>query len=336
MIPHTFPTWQSQNWQDELKQLIRDPKELFEYLQLPLTLLPNALRASDDFQLRVPRPYAARINKGNINDPLLRQVLPTGEELIAQPGYSHDPLGEAQNNPVPGVIHKYHGRLLLIVSGSCVINCRYCFRRHFPYSDNKPSRQEWQQALDYIRADSSLTEIILSGGDPLSSSNAQLQWLIDAIGAIQHVERLRIHTRLPIMIPSRIDATFLQMLQQTHLQTIMVIHCNHPQEIDTDVNLALRQLQQAGVTLLNQAVLLKGINDTNEVQIKLSQSLFRVGVLPYYLHLLDRVSGAHHFGVEEDTAKNLLVYLRNRLPGYLVPKLVREEAGAPSKTPIAT
>lgn len=334
MIPQTLQVSQLPSWQDELNNLIRSPEELFSVLQLPQDGLEQARLACKDFPLRVPHPYASRIQPGNLQDPLLQQVLPVGAELQAAPGYSHDPLEEADSNPIAGLIHKYKSRVLLITSPSCAIHCRYCFRRHFPYDENKPGRSQWQQALEYIAADNAINEVIYSGGDPLSSNDKQLAWLTQQIAAIPHIKRLRIHTRLPIMIPQRITAECLRWLSETRLQTIMVLHTNHAQEIDDNVRAALAQLQQHGVTLLNQAVLLKGINDDLDAQVALSESLFASGVLPYYLHLLDKVKGAAHFDIHRDQALKLHKAMQAQLPGFLVPKLVQEVAGAPSKVAV--
>ncbi|MGD8175969.1 EF-P beta-lysylation protein EpmB [Marinimicrobium sp. ARAG 43.8] len=335
MIHRTAVTWQAPRWQTELADIIRSPEELFALLELDKGLLPAALAASDDFSLRVPRAYASRIRKGDPDDPLLRQVLPIGDELQAVPGYSHDPLGEAEANPHPGLVHKYHGRVLLIVSGGCAINCRYCFRRHFPYGENNPGRARWQTALDYIAADDSITEVIYSGGDPLNAPDRQLHWLTERVAAIPHIRRLRIHTRLPVVLPNRIDTDCLRWLCDHRLQTSLVIHSNHAQELDYTVGEALARLRNAGITLLNQAVLLRGVNDSQQALTALSERLFELGALPYYLHLLDPVTGAHHFNVPEQEAVLLHQKLRETLPGYLVPKLVREIAGEPSKTPVS-
>lgn len=322
------------SWQQELSDSVRDPDTLFELLQLPKDQLEQARAACQSFALRAPRPYLNRIAKGDLNDPLLRQILPIGDELLATPGYSQDPLDEQQANPIPGLVHKYHGRVLLIVSTNCAINCRYCFRRHFPYSDNKPARSEWQQALDYIANNPSITEVIYSGGDPLAAPDSQLRWLTEQIDAIAHVRRLRIHTRLPIMIPERINDACLSWLKATRLQTVMVIHSNHANELDDEVATALQKLRNIGVQLLNQTVLLKGVNDSVTALTDLSERLFACQVMPYYLHLLDKVQGAAHFEVDDLSARRLVGELLATLPGYLVPKLTREEAGARSKTPI--
>ena len=338
MIPRIVTTVQTQtptkSWQEELSNCIRDPEQLFQLLELPESQLVAARAACRDFALQVPRPYLSRIARGDIQDPLLRQILPIADELLAAPGYSNDPLQENDANPVPGLIHKYHGRVLLIVSPVCAVNCRYCFRRHFPYQENKPSRSQWQQALGYIAGDSSISEVIYSGGDPLAASDKQLAWLTEQIAAIPHIKRLRVHTRLPIVIPQRITADCLDWLTGTRLQPIMVVHSNHGNEIDSAVIDAMTRLKAAGVTLLNQAVLLKGVNDSADALVALSEKLFNAGALPYYLHVLDKVQGAAHFSVGEQRARQLVGQLLAKLPGYLVPKLTREDAGGRSKTPL--
>lgn len=339
MIPHTAVRWHAAGasdntlarWQQELAQVIRSPAELFELLELNSAELPASLRACDEFALRVPRPYMARMRKGDPQDPLLRQVLPLGEELLPSVGYSRDPLNEQAANRIPGLVHKYGSRVLLIVSPLCAINCRYCFRRHFPYQDNRPSRAQWQRALDYIRADTRINEVIYSGGDPLATSDRQLRWLTEAIAAISHIKRLRVHTRLPVVIPARIDRDCLAWLTCTRLQTVVVLHINHANEIDEDVIQAVALLRAAGVTVFNQAVLLAGVNDTATALIDLSETLFAAGVLPYYLHLLDPVQGAAHFAVPESIARNLQRAMQASLPGFLVPRMVREQDGEPAK-----
>ncbi|UTW45004.1 EF-P beta-lysylation protein EpmB [bacterium SCSIO 12696] len=334
MIPRTQLVLEPTPWQQELSNCITDPEQLFRLLELPPHQMEAALAACRDFPLRVPQPYLQRIAKGDLNDPLLKQVLPLGNELIAAPGYNRDPVGESETNPASGLIHKYRGRVLLIISPACAINCRYCFRRHFPYSDNKPSRAQWQQALDYIAGDTSIEEVIYSGGDPLAASDRQLAWLTEQVAAIAHVKRIRVHTRLPVVIPQRITEECLDWLTNSRLQPVMVIHSNHSNEIDDAVASAMTKLREAGVTLLNQTVLLRGINDNSDTLAALSERLFQAGVLPYYLHVLDKVQGAAHFDVPEANAQQLAAALLSRLPGYLVPKLVREDAGFTSKTPL--
>lgn len=322
------------SWQNQLADSISDPAELLRILELDKTLTSATHSACQQFPLRVPRSYVARMEKGNINDPLLQQVLPLAKELDYQPGYLKDPLAESGSNPMPGLIHKYQGRVLLIVSGGCAINCRYCFRRHFPYSENNPGRSEWHKTLNYIRNDSSIHEVILSGGDPLAASDRRLSELVDALATIPHVSTLRVHSRMPVMIPERITSECLHWLTHSRLNSVLVIHCNHPNEIDQPTGRALQQVGQAGVTLLNQSVLLAGVNDQVDTLKALSEQLFSFGVLPYYLHLLDKVEGAAHFAVSTSQGQQLLDSLLKQLPGYLVPKLVRETPNNLSKTPI--
>ena len=324
----------TESWQQALANVIRQPEELFNLLQLDKAALPAAITASQDFALRVPRSFVARMEAGNADDPLLKQVLPLGAELDYQPGFTDDPLGELHSNPMPGLIHKYQGRVLLIVSGGCAINCRYCFRRHFPYSDNNPSRAERGHMLDYLRNDASIHEVILSGGDPLAASDQLLSELVRDIASIPHVTTLRVHSRMPIVIPQRINEQCIQWLTGTRLNTVMVVHCNHANEINDEVRATLSKLKQAGITLLNQTVLLAGVNDDSDSLSALSESLFNAGALPYYLHALDKVQGAAHFQVPEQQGQKLVSELLARLPGYLVPKLVKEVAGASSKVPI--
>lgn len=332
MLQRNPLTWQRPRWQQELADAVRDRSELLRLLELPPEAL-TAPQAEREFPLRVPRAYVARMRKGDPTDPLLRQVLPLAEEEAQTPGFFTDPVGDLQAMPQPGLLHKYHGRALLITTGACAVHCRYCFRRHFPYSDAKPAGQ-WQSSLDHIAADTSLGEIILSGGDPLALSDARLAALTEQLAAIPHVRRLRIHTRLPIVLPSRVNDELVAWLRASPLQKVLVVHANHANEIDDDTRAALRVLQDCGLTLLNQAVLLRGVNDSVAAQAALSEALFGAGVLPYYLHLLDRVQGAAHFEVPEIEARALLRGLRERLPGYLVPRLVRETEGEASKRPI--
>ncbi len=334
MIPRTLPTWQTGRWQDDLADLVRDPLELLRLLHIDAAQIGRSEALQQAFPLRVPRAFVAKMQRGNIDDPLLRQVLPLGEELLVQPGYSADPLQEAGSNPHPGLIHKYRGRVLLIAARQCAIHCRYCFRRHFPYAQNNPGRDQWQPALDYIAADPSIGEVIYSGGDPLALADKQLAWLTAQIAQIPHVRRLRIHTRLPVVLPHRIDDSCLQWLAQTHLQKVVVLHSNHANEIDADVAAAVTRLRSIDIPVLNQAVLLRGINDSVAALAALSEALFAAGVLPYYLHLLDKVAGAAHFEVALPRARSLYRQLLEQLPGYLVPRLVREQPQAASKTPI--
>lgn len=322
------------NWQNLLKEVITDPVELLEKLELNPSLLPAAQRVAQLFPLRVPAGFVARMQKGNPYDPLLQQVLPLAAEEIKSVGFSQDPLLEKSVNPLPGLLHKYHGRVLLTIAGACAINCRYCFRRHFPYAENIPGGKAWQNILAYIQADSSISEVILSGGDPLLANDHYLRKCADDLANIAHVNILRIHSRLPIVLPERITTDFLNWFSATRLQTILVTHSNHANELDDSVQRAIEKLRQRKISVLNQAVLLKGVNDNIEALVNLSQRLFACGILPYYLHLLDKVQGAAHFAVAEEKTKQLLMALRERLPGYLVPKCVYEQGGALSKLPV--
>jgi EF-P beta-lysylation protein EpmB len=322
------------SWQRQLSQAIRDPATLCKRLNLDDSWLPGAATGHQLFEICVPDAYLTRIAPNDPNDPLLRQVLPVSDEAATPQGYVTDPLEEAEHQPVKGLIHKYANRVLLIASPNCAINCRYCFRRHFPYSDNSPSRAQWQEALDYLRTDTSLNEAILSGGDPLAANDRQLAWLVEQLENIPHLKRLRIHTRLPVVIPDRIDDALLGWLAATRLQKVMVLHINHANEIDQAVIDACTRLKQAGVTLLNQSVLLRGINDSVSTLATLSERLFEAGVLPYYLHVVDPVQGAAHFDVPDAEAKALVKQLLEHLPGFLMPRLVREVPGKASKTPL--
>lgn len=323
------------DWRRQLSQAIQDPQTLLERLDLPRELLPGAIAGDGLFSLRVPEAFIARMRPGDAADPLLRQVLPLDAEQRQAPGYTDDPLAEANRSGTPGLIEKYRGRALLVTTGACAVNCRYCFRRHFPYHQERGGTSRWAPALAAIAGDPDTEEVILSGGDPLVLDDRRLAALCRELEAIEHVRRLRIHTRLPIVIPDRVDEQLTEWLSRTRLQVVVVLHANHPAEIDASVRAAASRLRQAGATLLNQAVLLAGVNDEEDVLCRLSEHLFDAGVLPYYLHLLDPVSGAAHFNVPEATARDLLGRVAARLPGYLVPRLAREEPGRAAKTIIA-
>lgn len=320
------------SWRAELAASFTRIEDLLEFLQLPAQGLEAARLAAGRFPFRVTRSYAARMRPGDPADPLLRQVLPVADELIGRAGFVADPVGDLQAIVTPGVLHKYHGRVLMLATGACAINCRYCFRREFPYGESQLSRQREDEALAHIAADSTITEAILSGGDPLVLGDERLGALVEKIAAIAHVERLRIHTRLPIVLPSRITPDLAGILAGTRIKAIVVIHANHAQEFDGEVSEALMKLHRAGVFLLNQSVLLKGVNDSGQALVELSETLFSHGVLPYYLHVLDAASGTGHFDLPLGRALALHDEMRRRLPGYLVPKLVREVAGEPYKT----
>ncbi|MDO6707903.1 EF-P beta-lysylation protein EpmB [Photobacterium sp. 1_MG-2023] len=322
-----------QNWLAQLANAISDPLELLRLLEIDPAPWQEGLAARKLFAQRVPRSFVDRMEIGNPHDPLLRQVLPLAEEFEVHEGFSQDPLEEQQNEQ-PGLLHKYRNRVLLIVKGGCAINCRYCFRRHFPYQDNPGGKRQWQQALDYIAAHPELNEVILSGGDPLMAKDSELRWLIEGIAEIPHIKRLRIHTRLPVVIPARITPEFCSLLKHIRLQTILVTHINHANEINDTLSQALSPLRDAGVTLLNQGVLLRGVNDSVDALVNLSESLFDAGILPYYLHVLDKVQGAAHFMVSDEEARRLMAGLIAQVSGYLVPKLTREIGGRNSKTPL--
>jgi len=314
-----------------MAQAVSSTDELLGILQIdPAQLKTRPL--DNKFPLRVPRGFVQRMRKGDSRDPLLLQVLPVQQEVQTAAGFVPDPLDELDNMPAPGLLHKYQGRALLTATGACAIHCRYCFRRHFPYTDANPLADQWQQSVDYVAQHSDITELILSGGDPLTLTDARLHSLTDQLAEIGHLRTLRIHSRLPVVLPERIDAGLLSWLETRQLKVVMVIHCNHPNEIDADVGAAMQRLRQAGVTLLNQSVLLRDINDDVATLVRLSEQLFSVDVLPYYLHQLDKVQGAAHFEVDETIARQLIDGVSAALPGYLVPRLVQEVPGMPGKT----
>jgi len=333
IIPGTHSLQQTPLWQASLSDAITDPETLLRLLDLPLDSLPAGLRASQGFRLRVPRGFVGRMRKGDPNDPLLLQVLPTAAELVDTPGFCQDPLGELNAMPVPGILNKYQGRILLTTTGACAIHCRYCFRRHYPYSQANPGRDP-DQTFDYLSRHTEINEVILSGGDPLTLTDCKLQAFVARLENLRHINRLRIHSRVPVVLPERVDANLLEWLQATCLQVVLVIHANHANEIDSTVCRAMKKLKSTGATLLNQSVLLRGINDNADILAQLSEALFGIGVLPYYLHQLDHVQGAAHFQVTDVEAITIINQLRTILPGYLVPTLVREIAGQPSKTPV--
>lgn len=340
MIPKKTLTVEP-HWQKELANCFTTIESLAEYLQLPAMSAHNCEQHSKArrlFPMRVPRPFADLMEIGNWDDPLLKQVLPNSSEFIATEGFVDDPLQE-QSNQQTGLIHKYQSRVLLILKGACAVNCRYCFRRHFPYKDNHLRQNDLENIYNYIQNDTSLNELILSGGDPLMATNPALQKIVDNLHALPHIKRLRIHTRLPVVIPQRIDNGFLALLQKIQdqnkqLKVIFVFHINHANEIGSALRRKCELLKAQGVLLLNQSVLLKGINDDDDTLCALSESLMDAGILPYYLHMFDPVKGASHFDVNRNQAKSLMAEMIKRLPGFLVPKLVKEIPGQPGKTPI--
>lgn len=320
----------SSSWQHALANAFTDVDSLCQYLKIQPEQL-SVLRNFPTFPLKVPLEFAALMEIGNPEDPLLRQVLPIQPELEDHQGFVADPVGDLPAVANDGVIHKYQARVLLITTGACAINCRYCFRRNFPYSDLQLSSRKTQQAIDYITANPEITEVILSGGDPLLLSDDKLNALLQTLNTIPHLQRIRIHSRIPVVLPSRITPSLLALLKNSRCPVLMVLHCNHAREISSQLAEACKQLRQHGIVLLNQSVLLKGVNDNAHVLCELSEQLFTLGVMPYYLHQLDKAKGVAHFEVDDQTALDLYEIIKRRLPGYLVPKLVREKAGAPYK-----
>ena len=329
--------WPDDLWTKELAAAARDAETLLDAVQLERTDLPYPIDTAAQFQLLAPPSFIARMGRGNTNDPLLKQVLPTLQEQQVSAGFMRDPLAETDPDrgfiKAPSLLQKYQNRALLITTPGCAINCRYCFRREFPYTEHRPKNH--QEALTAIAADQSISEIILSGGDPLLLSDSQLPQLLSNIESIPHVQRIRIHSRIPIVLPERLTQTLMDTLTNRRCQIVMVVHSNHPQELNDTTARALNCLKQSGVTLLNQSVLLRDINDDAGTLVQLSEKLFTQGVLPYYLHLTDHVAGTEHFFVADEEAKEIYAQVQHRLPGYLLPKLVRELPGEASKTLLA-
>jgi len=333
MIPASAPPAQPEDWRLAFRNAIQDPGELLECLGLP-ALAAHLPSPGFAFPLRVPREFVARMRHADPDDPLLRQVLPLDAEYRPQPGFDLDAVGDLAARGDRGVLHKYQGRALAIATGNCAVHCRYCFRRHFPYADELAATRSWEPTLRYLEAAPDVNELILSGGDPWSLATHKLAELTDRLRDHPRLLRLRIHTRLPIVIPQRVDAALLGWLEALPWQRVVVVHVNHAQEIDDAVRAALARLAASGARLLNQSVLLRGVNDSTDALQDLSEALMDAGVMPYYLHQLDKVQGAAHFLVDDSRAMALMEALRRRLPGYLVPRLVRETAGQPYKSPI--
>ncbi|RMH92980.1 EF-P beta-lysylation protein EpmB [Lysobacter pythonis] len=335
MIPAAPLTLQPTGWQAEWRDAVRDPVELLSLLGLGHLAPRLSAAAAAQFALRVPRAFVSRMRHGDAADPLLRQVLPVDDEERIVPGFTHDAVGDGAAKAAVGVIRKYRGRALLIATGSCAVNCRYCFRRHFPYAGETAARGGWADAVAAIQADEGIEEVLLSGGDPLSLATPKLAELTTRLATVPHIKRLRIHSRLPVVLPSRIDTELTAWLAALPWPVAFVIHANHAREFDAEVDAALARLRTAGAHLLNQAVLLRGVNDSVNALAGLSERGFAAGVLPYYLHQLDRVQGAAHFEVDDARARELHRQLAARLSGYLVPRLVREVAGDSGKRPLS-
>ncbi|HCA5039498.1 TPA: EF-P beta-lysylation protein EpmB [Acinetobacter baumannii] len=326
---------QEQNWQSQLSDLITDPLELLNLLELSTDqLLSGAILASEKFKLRVPRAFVGKMNAKDPLDPLLLQVLPHHLELEEHPEFVTDPLGEEAANQLPGVLHKYKSRFLLTLTGACAVHCRYCFRRHFPYQENLPKNEDWLNIKNYIELNPDINEVILSGGDPLTLSNRKLALWLERLSSLKQVKILRIHSRVPIVIPNRIDEELISLLKNSRLRIILVVHSNHASELDDFTCSKLLQLSEHHITVLNQAVLLKGVNDSAQTLTDLSYRLFEARVMPYYLHVLDKVKGAQHFDLIPSEIDAIYQDVLASLPGYLVPKLVREIAGEKNKTPL--
>lgn len=320
-----------QNWQQEMADSVRSVDELFRILQIPLN---QSYHQAKSFPIRVPKAFVAKMKRGDAQDPLLLQVLPQIAETKITSGYSTDPLSEDSYNIHKGILHKYRSRVLLTLTGACAIHCRYCFRQHFNYAANLPNKKDMQIVLDYLQSNPQVNEIILSGGDPLSLNNDKLQAWLALFEQAHHIKTIRIHTRLPVVLPNRIDKDFVHTLQQSSKHLVMVLHINHPNEIDQILYDKCQQLKHIGITLLNQTVLLRNINDDAKTLTTLSHRLFFAGVLPYYLHILDKVQGAAHFDLPIDEAVKIYWQLLENLSGYLVPKLVQELPNHPYKTPV--
>ena len=327
--------YQEQNWQSQMSDLITSPTELLELLNLSeQDLLSGALIASEQFKLRVPRAFVSKMQIGNPLDPLLLQVLPHHLELEEHIEFITDPLGEEQANQLPGVLHKYQSRFLLTLTGACAIHCRYCFRRHFPYQENLPKNDDWLNIRDYLLSKPHINEVILSGGDPLTLSNRKLALWLERLESLNQIQILRIHSRVPVTISERLDEALVSLLKNSRLRIILVVHSNHPAEFDDMTCRRLANLVQQDILVLNQSVLLKGVNDSAEILAELSHRLFQARVMPYYLHVLDKVKGAQHFDLEANKIDQIYTEVLATLPGYLVPKLVREIAGEQNKTPL--
>jgi EF-P beta-lysylation protein EpmB len=324
----------SSSWQRELACAIRDPDVLIDTLGLPDDLRPAARMSAKLFPLLVPPSFLRRMRRGDPADPLLLQVLPLGAEANVVAGFPADALDEQNAHAAPGLLQKYDGRALLIAAGACAVHCRYCFRRSFPYGQEPRRMKDWEPAFEWLRQETSVREIILSGGDPLMLVDARLSEMVRRLDAIEHLDRLRIHTRLPIVVPRRVTRPLVKLLRSVRMTPVVVVHANHPAELVGDCARALRRLVRSGLTVLNQAVLLRGINDSVEALGGLSERLINLGVIPYYLHQLDRVAGTAHFEVSEERGVELIDELRRRLPGYAVPQYVREIPGQPHKVPL--
>lgn len=334
--------WQS-NWKSDFVNTINDKQTLAKMLDLPIDFVETVFGETDeknvgekmsDFPLKVPQKFVKKMQKGNLNDPLLLQILPTFAETVQTAGFVTDPLAEKSANPTKGIIHKYRSRVLMPITGACMVHCRYCFRQHFDYQENLPTADDWQTIVDYIEKNLDVNEVILSGGDPLSLSDRRLFAVLDTLENIPQIRTIRLHSRVPVVIPNRLDDALLKRLSSSRCQIVLVIHANHPNELDDETIFYLQRAKLAGITLLNQTVLLKNINNDADILANLSEKMWQAGVLPYYLHVLDKVAGASHFYIDDAEAVAIYWQLLAKCAGYLVPKLVRETPNEPFKTPI--
>ena len=326
------------NWQKELANGFNSPDSLLNYLGFNASDFAEDHKARSLFALRVPRFFVDLMERKDLDDPLLKQVMPVANEFIVDPEFSLDPLkeqvNETTNTSTKGMLHKYENRVLLMLRGGCAVNCRYCFRRHFPYDQHHNNKQDWLGVFEQIKTDPKIDEVILSGGDPLMANDDYMAWILTQLETITSIKRIRLHTRLPVVLPYRVTPELLTALAQSSKQTIMVLHINHPNEISSELIQKVALLLQAGVTVLNQAVLLKGINDSAHTQIALNEALFSARIQPYYLHMFDKVQGAAHFAISDERAVNIMREVLTKQSGYMVPKLVREIGGESSKTPV--
>lgn len=320
------------DWKLVASEAFRDLGALLEYCEIDPA--PAVFEAKQEFPLRVTRYFASLIEKGNALDPLLLQVLPDRREFKAVEGYSTDAVGDQQAMPVPGLIHKYHGRVLLTLTGACAIHCRYCFRRHFPYGEAGVDYKLDGQVMSYLAGKPDVSEVILSGGDPLMVSDQKLARLIDQLNRIPHIRVLRIHSRVLSVLPERVTDSLLDVLRQFRGRLVFVTHVNHPNEISSHNQEAFDLLNRQGYVIFNQSVLLKGVNDNTQTLVDLSNRLFDSHIIPYYLHRLDKVQGAAHFDLTPQESCRIYSRLRKQLPGYLLPAMVEEIAGQTSKTPV--
>ncbi|WP_295163967.1 EF-P beta-lysylation protein EpmB [uncultured Buchnera sp.] len=319
------------SWLYEISNSIIEPKKLLKFLHLEQHPKYYDAESRKLFPFRVPYSFASRMRKKDPEDPLLLQVITNNQEFLNNLEFNEDPIKERKNIVLPGLLHKYKDRVLWMLKTNCAINCRYCFRKHFPYETNKGNKKNWMKILHYISQNIQLNEVILSGGDPLMAKDHELLWIITCLSRIKHIKRLRIHTRLPVVIPNRITSDLCQIFFNSTLKIIIVTHINHPQEINKQLSDSLLKLKESNVILLNQSVLLKNINDDAIVLAELSNLLCENNIIPYYLHILDKVKGTSHFLVSNKKAKSIISDLMKMVSGFLVPRLVFDNGSKDNK-----